>query len=213
MSPSRSITGVRIRTVRPSSSVRVTGLTSLVGQPCQLPVFLALAGSELTGWSIRRKSGTAPSSFSVAMCSPNRISYLSRWVRSRATLRGAERRSNLDRASIGTARLLRCARNDDNLLSLRRGLVAASLGGGIGLGEIVLAEAIEPRPAIEDFPGQLGSDAGVGQHPGRDVGEARVKMREIGRHTDIVGPTQELGHRADLALAALDRREAVALPV
>src|SRR6266851_4643740 len=65
MSPSRSITGVRIRTVRPSSSVKVTGLMSLVGQPCQLPVFLALAGSELTGWSMRRKSGTAPSTFEI----------------------------------------------------------------------------------------------------------------------------------------------------
>src|ERR1700726_1498825 len=41
-------------------SVSVTGLMSLVGQPCQLPVFLALAGSELTGWSIRKKSGTGP---------------------------------------------------------------------------------------------------------------------------------------------------------
>ncbi len=48
MSPSKSITGVLIRTVRPSSSFRVTGLTSLVGQPCQLPVFFALAGSEPT---------------------------------------------------------------------------------------------------------------------------------------------------------------------
>ena len=55
------MTGVLIRTVRPSSSVNVTGLMSLVGQPCQLPVFLALAGSELIGWSMRRKSGTEPS--------------------------------------------------------------------------------------------------------------------------------------------------------
>src|SRR3974377_270679 len=61
MSPPKSITGVLIRTVRPSLSVSVTGLISLVGQPCQLPVFLALAGSELTGWFMRRKSGTAPS--------------------------------------------------------------------------------------------------------------------------------------------------------
>src|SRR5439155_11317830 len=44
---------------------------SLVGQPCQLPVFLALAGSELTGWSMRRKLGTVLSSFTVAMCFPN----------------------------------------------------------------------------------------------------------------------------------------------
>src|SRR5712672_1557299 len=66
MSPSRFITGVLIRTVRPSSSVRVAGLMSLVGQPCQLPVFLALAGSELTDWSMRRKSGTAPSTFEIA---------------------------------------------------------------------------------------------------------------------------------------------------
>src|SRR5260370_1210676 len=34
---------------------------SLLGQPCQSPLFLALAGSEPTGWSMRRKSGTAPS--------------------------------------------------------------------------------------------------------------------------------------------------------
>src|SRR5262245_20350208 len=32
MSPSKSITGVLIRTVRPSSSVKVTGVMSLVGQ-------------------------------------------------------------------------------------------------------------------------------------------------------------------------------------
>jgi hypothetical protein len=64
------MTGVLIRTVRPSSSVNMTGLISLVGQPCQLPVFLALAGSELTGWSIRRKSGTAPSSLINAMLLP-----------------------------------------------------------------------------------------------------------------------------------------------
>src|SRR5271166_3554625 len=38
----------------------------LVGQPCQLPVFLALVGSELTGWSILKKSGTGPSSFDIA---------------------------------------------------------------------------------------------------------------------------------------------------
>jgi hypothetical protein len=31
---------------------------------------LALARSELTGWSMRRKSGTAPSSFVVAMLLP-----------------------------------------------------------------------------------------------------------------------------------------------
>src|SRR4051812_38042034 len=58
-----------MRTVRPSSSVRVTGLMSLVGQPCQCPVFSVLAGSELTTWSIRRRSGTAPSCFVVAICS------------------------------------------------------------------------------------------------------------------------------------------------
>jgi hypothetical protein len=88
MSPSRSITGVLIRTVRPSLSVSVTGLMSLVGQPCQLPVFLALAGSELTGWSIRKKSGTGPSSFDIAtilllppvsaLCWHSSLSYLIR---------------------------------------------------------------------------------------------------------------------------------------
>src|SRR5258707_3660243 len=60
------MTGVLIRTVRPSSSASMTGLISLVAQPCQSPVFLALAGSELTGWSMRRKSGTAPSTFEIA---------------------------------------------------------------------------------------------------------------------------------------------------
>src|SRR6267378_1837254 len=66
-----------MRTVRPSSSVKVIGVMSLVGQPCQLPVFLALAGSELTGWSMRRKLGTAPSSFAfaVAMLLPQTISF------------------------------------------------------------------------------------------------------------------------------------------
>ena len=64
------MTGVRIRTVRPSLSVSMTGWIFLVGQPCQLPVFLALAGSELTGRSIRRKSGIAPSSFMVATLLP-----------------------------------------------------------------------------------------------------------------------------------------------
>src|SRR5260370_23299657 len=59
-----------MRTVRPSLSVSVTGVMSLVGQPCQLPVFRALAGSALTGWSIRRKSGTAPSAVSVAILCP-----------------------------------------------------------------------------------------------------------------------------------------------
>ena len=71
MSPSRSITGVLIRTVRPSSSTKVTGLISLVGQPYQLPVLVALAGSELTAWSMRKKSGSAPSSFVVAMLLPH----------------------------------------------------------------------------------------------------------------------------------------------
>src|SRR6266481_647628 len=169
MSPSKSITGVRIRTVRPSSSVKMTGVMSLVGQPCQLPAFLALAGSELTGWSIRRKSGTASSSFTVA---------------------------TLQRARSGAG-----------------GLVVAPLGGGAGLGEVGLTETVEPGPAVEDLRGEIGGDAGVGQHPGRDVGEARIEMREVGRYTDIVRPAQQLGDRADLALAALDRREAVALPV
>src|SRR5437868_3101330 len=59
-----------MRTVRPSLSVSVTGVRSLVGQPCQLPVFRALAGSELTGWSIRRNSGTAPSAVVLAMLPP-----------------------------------------------------------------------------------------------------------------------------------------------
>jgi hypothetical protein len=53
-----------------------------------------LAGSELTGWSMRKKSGTAPSSLTVGM-------LLSRAIRSRASLRGAERRSNLDQRSLG----------------------------------------------------------------------------------------------------------------
>ena len=38
-------------------------------------------------------------------------------------------------------------------------------------------------------------------------------MREIARHADIVGAAQQFDDRADLLLAALDRREAVALPV
>src|SRR5438874_10884604 len=38
-------------------------------------------------------------------------------------------------------------------------------------------------------------------------------MREVARYADIVGAAQEFDDRADLALAALDRREAVALPV
>src|SRR2546426_12628638 len=59
-----------MRTVRPSLSVSVTGVMSLVGQPCQLPVFRALAGSALTGWSIRRKSGTAASSVVVTILPP-----------------------------------------------------------------------------------------------------------------------------------------------
>src|SRR5262245_1729056 len=115
---------------------------SLVGQPCQLPVFLALAGSELTRWSMRRKSGTALSSFAVAML--------------RRTFSGA------------------------------RGLVAAPLGGGIGLGEIVIGKAVEPRPAIEDLGGGLAVHAGVVQHPTRDVREARIEMREVGRNADVV---------------------------
>ena len=38
-------------------------------------------------------------------------------------------------------------------------------------------------------------------------------MREIARHADIVGGAQQFDDRADLLLAAFDRREAVALPV
>jgi hypothetical protein len=38
-------------------------------------------------------------------------------------------------------------------------------------------------------------------------------MREIARHANIVGAAEQFDDRADLALAALDRREAVALPV
>src|SRR5438132_13816081 len=59
-----------MRTARPSLSVSVTGVMSLVGQPCQLPVFRALAGSELTGWSIRKNSGTAASSVVVTILPP-----------------------------------------------------------------------------------------------------------------------------------------------
>jgi hypothetical protein len=49
----------------------------LVGQPCHLPVFLALAGSELTGLSIRSKSGTAPSSFEIATLLPRVCCFVS----------------------------------------------------------------------------------------------------------------------------------------
>jgi len=38
-------------------------------------------------------------------------------------------------------------------------------------------------------------------------------MREIARHADVVGAAQQLDNRADFALAAFDRGEAVALPV
>ena len=56
----------------PQSAARwsLFGLISLAGQPYQLSVFLGLAGSELIGWSIRKKSGTASSYFAVAMLLP-----------------------------------------------------------------------------------------------------------------------------------------------
>ena len=44
-------------------------------------------------------------------------------------------------------------------------------------------------------------------------GKLEFEMREVGRDADIVGAAQQFDNRADLALAALDRREAVALPV
>ena len=38
-------------------------------------------------------------------------------------------------------------------------------------------------------------------------------MRKIGRHADIVGAAEKLRDRPHLTLPALDRREAVALPI
>src|SRR5712692_5682089 len=91
--------------------------------------------------------------------------------------------------------------------------VVVAFGGTFCLGEIVFGEAVEPGAAGQDPAGDVPIDAGIGQHPVRHLGEARIEMREVARHADIVGTAQQLHHRADLALATLDRREAVALPV
>ena len=44
-------------------------------------------------------------------------------------------------------------------------------------------------------------------------GKLESKCGKVARHADVVGAAQEFDDRADLALAALDRREAVALQV
>src|SRR5216683_2889532 len=93
------------------------------------------------------------------------------------------------------------------------GDVVVALRRGGGLGEIILGEAVEAGATGEDLAGRLAVDARVGQHPVRHLGEARIEMREVARHADVVGAAQQLDDRADLLLAALDRREAVALPV
>src|ERR1700760_4883160 len=168
MSPSRSITGVRMRTVRPSLSLSVTGTRSLVGQPCQLPVFAALAGSELIAWSIRRKSGTAPSSFVAAMYYlRDRSSFLSHSGLSRpsAWLPGTDPGITMGKGS-GPA----------------GGDVVAASSGRVGRGEIAVGEAVETGPARKDPAGDVGGDAGVVQNPARHFGEARIEMRKIARH-------------------------------
>src|SRR5215470_565725 len=98
-------------------------------------------------------------------------------------------------------------------LSPRAGEVVAPLGGGCGLVEIGVGEAIEASAAAQNLAADLGGDAGIGQHPRRHLRETGVKMREIARHANVVGPAQQLDGGADLAFAALDRREAVALPI
>src|SRR5438477_113715 len=86
-------------------------------------------------------------------------------------------------------------------------------GGGGRLVEIIVAETVEAGPAGQDLAGDFRGDARIGQYPSRDLREARIEMREVARHADIVGAAEQIDYRADLALAALDRREAVALPV
>jgi 7,8-dihydro-6-hydroxymethylpterin-pyrophosphokinase len=52
-----------------------------------------LAGSELTGWSMRRKSGTAPSTFALAMPLPNlhqRLSIIDPLVEIASSLRSSQ---------------------------------------------------------------------------------------------------------------------------
>src|SRR5262249_53862612 len=93
------------------------------------------------------------------------------------------------------------------------GKVVAPLRRRPGLGEVRLAKAIEARTAAEDPAADLRSDAGVPQHPLRHLGKARVEMRKIARHANRVGSAQQLDRGADFSLAALDRRETVALPV
>src|SRR5205814_2162099 len=93
------------------------------------------------------------------------------------------------------------------------GQIAVAACGGGGLVEIIVAEAVEARAARQDLARSIAVDAGIVQHPARYLREARVEMRKVARHANIVGPAQELDDRADLALAALDRREAVALPI
>src|SRR5215472_10534103 len=98
-------------------------------------------------------------------------------------------------------------------LSRRAGEVVAPLGGGRGLVEIGDGEAVEASAAAEDLAADLGGDAGVGQHPCRHLGETGVEVREIARYADVVGAAQQLDGGADLALAALDRRKAIPLPI
>src|SRR5215472_3085999 len=98
-------------------------------------------------------------------------------------------------------------------LSRRAGEVVAPLGGGRGLVEIGDGEAVEASAAAEDLAPDLGGDAGVGQHPCRHLGETGVEVREIARYADVLGAAQQLDGGADLALAALDRREAIPLPI
>src|SRR5215469_9476425 len=102
---------------------------------------------------------------------------------------------------------------DSGKLSSRWRDIVAPLGGGCGLVEIGVGEAIEASAAAQNLAADLGGDAGIGQHPRRHLRETGVKMREIARHANVVGPAQQLDGGADLAFAALDRREAVALPI
>src|SRR5437588_3098952 len=100
-----------------------------------------------------------------------------------------------------------------SMLRPRHGHIVAPPCRGGGFVEIGVGEAVEAGAAAQDLAADLGCDAGIGQHPGRYLREARVEMREIARNADVVGPTEQFDRSADLAFAALDRREAVALPV
>src|SRR5262249_18322200 len=95
------------------------------------------------------------------------------------------------------------SRNPSDALS-RLGVLR---GGGVGLPEVLLGEAVEGGATFEDVGGDLARH--VLEQVLRHVREVRIEVRIVRRDAHPVG-ADEPGCRLDLRLAALDRGPAVA---